>query len=159
MIGETLLRFKRRTNGTGSVVSTTNLGADGASECRGTYTLDTQGGILIARCRIFYFASTALDSEANVASARKAALAYIDTLQNSLVYRPPIVKPIARGKIVMPNIHDNFGDLVYLLTDGSGETTILSNCTLADIKVADDPGVEGIAIDLVFQKPSTAAAV
>ena len=152
------LKFKRRTNGTGTVLSTTHLGFDeGANHVEAEYTFDPQGPLVRVVCKVFYFATLgATPTDAQIQAARLLAAKRVESLRTSLLHRPMIVKPLARGKSMTVNLHNNYGDLVQ--TDGSAspqtDEVILDNCTLESATVDDDVGLRGVGLQLVFARVS-----
>lgn len=154
-------KFVRRTNGTGTVLSTTQLGSVEGDPCPAAFFAYPEGPLSMVRVQVHYFSAPASDSPAHLAAARLAASAYLDSLRLALLHQEPVVHNLPRGRAVMPNIGNNFGDLIYYtdLLDASGlsGTTILANCTLFSASVVDDPGIEGLTLDLVFGKVSASA--
>ena len=75
-----------------------------------------------------------------------------DALKSALNFRVPQVRPLARGKVSVPNIYDNFGDLVY--DEGSPNVVILDNCTLFDVSIDDDGLSRGVTLVLTFGRPA-----
>lgn len=152
------LKFKRRTNGTGSVVSTTHLGFDeGASYTEAEYTFEPQGPLVRVVCKVFYFATLSdTPTDAQVQAARLLAAKRVESLRTSLLHRPMIVKPMARGKSVAVNLHNNYGDLVQTDHAASPQTdeVVLDNCTLESASVIDDVGLRGVGLQLVFARVS-----
>lgn len=150
MAGE--LKFLRRSGGTGLILSTTYLSVDGASPLVSDYGQDPDPVLTKYRVRCHYF--TAIDlSDANAArEARRQVVDRLDTLKQTLLWRGnPIVRSLGRGKARMPNIYDNFGDLV--MTSASGDSLLLDNCTLYESGIEDDAAmVEGIVLRLVFAR-------
>ena len=151
------LRWKRRNNGTGSVLSTVHLGSDeGSSECPGEWYAEPQGPLARVVCDVLYFAPEPSDTDTARAAARQLAVARLEALRTSLLHSPMVVKPMARGKYKSVNVHNNYGDLVYAVTSTSPatEATILSNCTLEEASVVDDSRTRGVILRLVFARVS-----
>jgi hypothetical protein len=145
-----ILKFERRTNGTGTVLDTTFLGHNETSTgAPAMWSFQPDGMLIKCVVETFYFA----DPTQTNAQQRVAAVKYIEDLRSALLYRPIIVKELARGKAVMPRIVQNFGTLVL----HSPSTTLLTNCTLIEASVSDDVGINGIGIRLVFGRVADAA--
>lgn len=156
------LRFDRRSGGTGSVLSSTWLGHDAAlgtgheHKIAGNVFTAHEGPYINARAVVFYFPTTPTTPD-TFAAARQAIAGRADALAAALLFRPPVSKELARGAAVMPNIHDNFGDLVAADPDGNPDRVILANCTLASIEVEDPDGIHGAQLALTFRKVHAAA--
>lgn len=151
------LRWKRRNNGTGSVLSTVHLGSnEGDTECPGDWYADPQGPLARVVCDVLFFAPDPADTDTARAAARQLAVARLEALRTSLMHSPLVVKPMARGKYKSVNVLNNYGDLVYAVTSTSPvtEVVILSNCALEEASVLDDPRTTGIVLRLVFARVS-----
>ena len=157
MAGE--LKFIRRSGGTGAILSTTYLSMDGATPLPSDYGQDPDTVLTKYRVRVHYFTSISLSSAASAREARRLVVERLDDLKQSLLWRGvPIVRQLGRGKATMPNIYDNFGDLV--MTSASGDSLLLDNCVLYESGIDDDAEmVEGIALRLVFARVCDAMKV
>lgn len=157
MAGE--LKFRRRSGGTGAVLSETYLSVDGATPIPSDYAQDPDPVLTRYSVQAHYFTSIDL-SDANAArEARRRVVARLDELKASLRWRgQPIVRTLGRGKATMPNVYDNFGDLV--MASASGDSLLLNNCALYDASIVDDSArVQGIAVRLTFARVCDAMAV
>lgn len=157
MAGE--LKFRRRSGGTGAILSETYLSVDGATPIASDYAQEPDP--VLTRYSVFAHYFTGIDlSDPNAArEARRRVVDRIDELKSALGWRgPPIVRQLGRGRATMPNVYDNFGDLV--MASASGDSLLLNNCALYDAGIADDSArVQGIAIRLTFARVCDAMAV
>lgn len=156
----TALRFKRRSNGVGSVLSTTHLGYnEGDTRVAAEFSLMPDPPLIKAKVKVFYFATRPSSlTDALYAAARLAAQQRAHALMSSLLFAPMVLKPLARGKFVAVNVQNNYGDLVYSAGVSSPftEAIILDNCTLESISVIDDDGGWNVALELVFARVADA---
>lgn len=156
------LRFDIKTGGTGTVETSVWLSwdetLDSGSEghVHGEFTLTPDGMLVRAVCAAYYFAADPETADEEV-TARQSATAHADDLKASLRFRPPIVKELARGAVVLPNIHNNFGDLVAVDTEG-GDHVVLANCTCSGVEIEDDPKIHGVRYLVSFTKAAEASA-
>lgn len=150
------IQWINRTDGTGAIIGTHDLGYDddasGNIQYHSTFRVLDEGPLVKYVVQTFYW-HTDPTTEAEVIAARAAAMAYLDDLKATLRYREPVVRDLARGRVHLPNIHQNFGELVV---SGTGAATLLTNCTLFDAQVTDDVGIHGIGIELTFGRASDA---
>ena len=130
------------------------LGLDELSAVECTWYPVSEGPVQKVRVDTFYFAQ-APASETEVATRRAAVTAYAESLRTALLFRPPIVKQLARGAAFIPNIHDNFGDLE---TVAPTPLVILETCVVFDVEVVDDDGIHGIGISVTFGKVAPCAS-
>lgn len=151
-----MIRFVLKENGTGSVISTTKLGLDDTTEVPCEFRAVPDQVLNKVEVRCHYFPGTTVTDGATFNTARALVVARMEALKVALRWKPPVVKPMARGVAVMPNVFNNFGDLVQAATNGSATTTnILTNCTLVDAAVVDDDAaINGITLSLTFGKVS-----
>ena len=141
----TTIKFKQRAGGTGALGTVTVLAvSDTAGNLPCDYVAVADPLLKKVAVRAHYFPADALSYDA----CRRAAVLRRDALLSALNYRVPIVRPLARGKVAVPNLYDNFGDLVY--DSGSPNVVILDNCTLFDITVDDDGLARGVTLVLTF---------
>lgn len=150
MAGE--IKFVRRSNGTGAVLSTTSLSIDSGTAIPSDYRQDPDQVLSKYSVRVHYFTSIDLSDPDAAREARRLVVARLDNLKSVLRWRgSPVVRQLGRGKAIMPNVYDNFGDLV--MASLSGDSTLLNNCTLFDATVDDDTAmVAGIALRLTFAR-------
>lgn len=143
------VKFKQRTNGNGAVNTVTTLAlSDTAGSLPAEFVAVADPLLKKVAVRVHYFPS---DSSSYLA-ARRAAVLRADALKSALNFRVPQVRPLARGKVSVPNIYDNFGDLVY--DEGSPNVVILDNCTLFDVSIDDDGLSRGVTLVLTFGRPA-----
>lgn len=147
-----ILRWQNRTNGTGTILSTVDLSVDGSTAISGDYTPVPDEILNKVQVRAFYFPSG--DETTEYDSNRAAIAGRVEALKTALKFKPPTVKRLARGVAVMPNIYNNFGDLVY--GPSSPYTVILANCCLLDISVEEDTNASGMSILMTFGKVAAA---
>lgn len=140
----TPIKFRQRAGGTGTIGTVTALATeDGGSDLPCDYVAVADPLLKKVAVRAHYFPNTSLSYDA----ARRAAVLRADALKSALNFRVPVVRPLARGKVLVPNIYDNFGELFY---DDGTPTVILSNCTLFDVAVEDDGLARGMTVILTF---------
>lgn len=151
--------FQIRQDGTG-----TNLGAsvklsldDDNGPCPAELLSATDGTFQKVVVRGFFFPSTDNGSVGDYADARVAILARLNAMATACKWKPPVVKTLPRGGVIMPNIYQNFGDLQlsYRLTGGLGEPsyeTALANCCLMEFGVEEDIGLAALVVRLTFGK-------
>jgi len=153
------LKFRRRTGGTGAILSETYLSVDGAAPIPSDYAQDPDPSLTRYSVYAHYFTDVDLSNPNSAREARRRVVARIDELKSALGWRgQPIVRQLGRGRASMPNVYDNFGDLV--MTSASGDSLILDNCALLDASIADDSArVQGIAIRLTFARVCDAMRV
>lgn len=143
-----VLKFIRRTGGTGGTIDETFLGHD--EELAGsppsappsTWKHEPQGALARVVVDTFYFADPTTDLD----EARLAAAAYVEAFRTAVNYRPPIVKELTRNATVLVHLAENFGDLVV---DPGGDV-VLADCQLVEASVTDDVGIHGIGVQFVF---------
>lgn len=147
-------QFRLRTDGTGSTIgSPIKLGFDDDApgdwaQCQ--WELKYDGPLIRCTINTYYFgAEASAGVDANEFAIRKLAQRYIDTISTALRYRPYTLKELARGKAVIPHIHQGWGD-VELGLSTSPNYVVLANCTLESGEIVDDPGLIGTAIRFVF---------
>jgi len=144
------LKFVRRTDGTGGVLDQTTLALDASTPLPSDFKQVPDPVLTKIQVDALFFPSTALTSEDNWQAARRAAVARLEVLRSALKYRPVQVKNMARGVAVIPNVHQNFGDLVQVAENGVTENVILENCCLLESSVDGPAGVPGIVCVLIF---------
>lgn len=143
------VKFKQRTGGTGTVNTVTTLAlSDDTGGLPADFVTVADPLLRKVAVRVHYFPAASLSR----ADARRSCVARADALKSSLNFRVPTVHPLARGKVAVPNLYDNFGDLVH--NAGSPETVILNNCTLFDVTIDDDGLADGCTLVLTFGRPS-----
>lgn len=157
MAGE--IKFKRRTNGTGGILSTTSLSIDGSTPIPSDYRQEADGALTKYVVLAHYFTSLDLGVPDIAREARRLVVARLDTIKSALLWRgAPIVRQLGMGKAFMPNVYNNFGDLVASST--TGDSLLLDNCVLYDAGIEDDQAmVEGIVLRLTFARVCDAMAV
>ncbi len=139
-----ILKFIRRTGGTGSTLSTTYLGYDynqsltspASTRAAATWTIENDGPLVRYVVDTYYFAQDpvfATDPYGQV--GRKDAIAYIEAVKYACIFRPIAVKNLARGLAVIPKVTESWGDLV---NESNSNAVLLSNCTLLSAEVLDD---------------------
>lgn len=153
------IKFLRRSGGTGAVLATTYLSLDGATPIQSDYRQDADPVLTRYSVRAHYFTSIDLSNADAAREARRLVVERLDNLKSALGWRgAPVVRQLGRGKARMPNIYDNFGDLV--MTSASGDSLLLDNCTLFDSAVEDDAAmVEGIVLRMTFARVCDAMSV
>lgn len=144
------LKFVRRTDGTGSVLDQTTLALDASTPLPSDFKQVPDPVLTKIQVEALFFPSTALSTEDNYQLARRQAVARLEALRSALKYRPVQVKNMARGVAVIPNVHQNFGDLVQIAEDGTTEAAILENCCLLESSIDGPANVPGIVCVLVF---------
>lgn len=157
MAGE--IKFVRRSNGTGAILSTTWLSIDANVPIPSDYRQDPDQVLSKYSVRVHYFTSIDLSDPGAAREARRLVVARLNDLKSDLRWRgSPVVRQLGRGKATMPNIYDNFGDLV--MTSTSGDSMLLNNCVLFDSTIEDDSAmVAGIALRLTFARVCDAMSV
>lgn len=152
-------RFQLKTDGTGATIGTpVKLGFDDDDSndlAPATFELKCEGPLIRAIVNTYYFgAVAAIGNEDTEFSIRQAAQRHVDAVATSLNYRPYTVKELARGKAVIPHIHQGWGDLQMDTYMGgvlpSTYDVILANCTLESVEIVDDPNLIGIAVRFTF---------
>lgn len=139
------VKFKHRTGGTGTVNTITVLAVDDTvGNLPADFVAVADPQLRKVAVRAHYFPSASLSRQ----DARRACVQRADDLKTALNFRVPIVHQLARGKVKVPNLYDNFGDLVH--NAGSPETVILDNCTLFDVSIEDDGLAPGCTLILTF---------
>ncbi|HLO42637.1 MAG TPA: hypothetical protein VK176_16560 [Phycisphaerales bacterium] len=146
----THLKFIRKTDGTGSTLSTTVLALDGTDPLPCDYQQVPDAVLTKIQVKALYFSATAITTQDSHQAARRAVVARLEVLRDALCYKPVTVKQLARGVAVIPNVHQNFGDLVEMNEDGTTANVILANCCLLEASVEDSGVVPGLAVVLVF---------
>lgn len=154
-----VIKFKIRSGGTGAVISTVSLSLDESVPIPSDYKQEADPQLTKYSVRVHYFPAVALTTEALAKEARRLVVARLDELKVQLGWRgTPVVRPLGRGKVAMPHIYENFGDLV--MSSATGDSLLLDDCTLYDATIDDDNEmVEGIALRLIFCRPCDAMAV
>lgn len=90
----------------------------------------------------FYFVSPGTD---DLAVARTLVGAYLEASRTSMLYKPPVIKELARGAAAIPNTHANKGSVKR-----ADNTVILADCYLESAAVTDDTQVNGIGLRFTF---------
>jgi hypothetical protein len=153
------LKFKRRAGGDGAVLSETWLSYDASRSptysVPGVVTIQVEPGLerTIAECLIA--AALPVDT-AGAAAARANILARLSSLRSALLLRPFQVIAHPRGYLSIPNVHDNFGDLVAVAPDNS-ETVLAAKCVPERLEVVDDIGLYAIKIAIAFLRVTAAS--
>lgn len=157
MAGE--IKFKRRSGGTGALLSTLSLSLDGSTAIPSSYRQEPDPVLTKYAVIAHYFSPLDLSNPDIAREARRLVVERLDSLKVNLVWRgQPIVRPLGRGKAYMPNVYDNFGDLVA--TSTTGDSLLLDNCTLFEATIDDDQAmVEGIVLKLTFARVCDAMSI
>lgn len=157
MAGE--IKFKRRSGGTGAILLTTSLSVDGATPIPSDYRQEPDAVLTKYAVLVHYFTALDLGVPDIAREARRLVVARLDALKSALLWRgTPIVRQLGMGKAYMPNVYDNFGDLVAAST--TGDSLLLDNCTLFDASIEDDQMmVEGIVLKLTFARVCDAMSI
>lgn len=150
------INWLRKNNGTGSVLATVKLALDEGSETLAEFFQVADPNLTKYEVRAHFFPDITSSDAASYNEARRLTVRRLDELKVSLQYRPSIVRTGARGISYIPNIHNNFGDLV--MVTASGPSVILDNCCLFDSNIVDDVGVNGVTLSLVFARVADAVA-
>lgn len=142
-------RFRMRNNGAGSHKKTVPLGInDPESAWLGELQYLGQGRLTIARVRTWMPNDHGVTTLLNVQAKAEG-------IRNDCEFIPPIVKDLPRGKAVMPNIQNNFGDLMYhssfISSSDSTGTVVLANCTMMEPpRVFDSLNEGGVGMEFIF---------
>lgn len=150
----TYASFQLKTDGTGATIgSPIKLGFadDEASDlCVAQWSYKLEGPLIKATIDTFYFgANASIGTEASELAIRKLLKRYADTISASCQYRPYTVKQLARGKAVIPHVHQGWGDL-QLAYDIDPAYVILANCTLESAEVIDDVELTAAGLRFTF---------
>jgi hypothetical protein len=117
------------------------------------FTIENEGVLIKAVCEALYFPDQSnIMTISNNAVIRRKAQKRIDALRTSLLYSPPQVKELARGKAVAVNVNNNFGNLACY----ESSETLLSMCWLHDAQIIDGHTIEGVRMRLVFARVADA---
>lgn len=151
-------RFRILNNGTGAHRKTVPLGVnDPESGWLGELEMYGQGKLTVAKVRVWmpndHGATTLLNVQAKAVG-----------VANDCEFVPPQVKDLPRGKAIMPNIHNNFGALMYhtsYVSDSSNTgTVVLSNCTMYEPpQVFDSRNEDGVGMQFTFARVSDSSRV
>lgn len=143
------IRFRIRNGGTGSHRKTVPLTIDDTeSAWLYDFTYTGQGLLTVAKVRVWmpndHGDTTLLNVQAKA-----------EGIRNDCEFKPPIIKALPRGKGIMPNIHDNFGDLVihtsHIDSSSSTGTVLLDNCTLIEPpRIFDSMNENGVGMEFKF---------
>ena len=76
-------------------------------------------------------------------------------IRNDAEFKPPLIKDLPRGKAIMPNISNNFGDVVqhtaYISSSDASGTVILDNCTMIEPpRIVDNLNEDGCMMEFTF---------
>lgn len=162
----TVIRFDRRDGGTGTVLDTTYLGKD--DTITGTAQEKAQipmGFSMTAADRLTKISVEGMyfDADLNMTTdqrqARLNAAKWVEDIRAACVFTPPTYRELPRGKALMVNVANNFGDVVAdKITPSGHDLVLLSNCCLLAAEVTDDVGVAGIKCLFTFGRVATVAA-
>jgi hypothetical protein len=152
--------FQLRTDGNGANIgSAVKLSLDDdSSPCEAEIISTTDGQLQKTTVRAFYFPDAGSFDVAGLATARVAVLSRLNAMATACRWKPPVIKPLPRGGLIMPNMYQNFGDLQlsYKLTTGIGSpttTVAMANCCLYEFGIDDDTGkLPGLAFHMTFAK-------
>lgn len=84
-------------------------------------------------------------------------------IRNSCLFKPPLIKELPRGKGIMPNIHNNFGDLMIhtsYVDAGVDGSVLLANCTMLEPpRISNSLNDGGAMITLKFGRIANSNAI
>lgn len=145
------VRFRIRNNGTGSHRKTVPLTIDdGEAAWLWDFTYTGQGLLTVARVRV-WMPNDHGDTELLNVQAKA------EGIRNDCEFKPPVIKSLPRGKGIMPNLHDNFGDLVihtsHIDSSSSVGDVLLDNCTLLEPpRIFDTLNENGVGMEFKFAR-------
>jgi len=129
----------------GADVNITQNDPDGAWEY--SYTFGSQGRVETCTLRCFYFNDHGAISLDDIQKR-------IGVLGQACKYREPVITPLARGRVDMPDVYGNFGDLYLDTTYGAKSTLVFEDCVLMKPpRVVDNIGEAGVVFEMTFGKP------
>lgn len=135
------MRFRIKTGGTGGHRSTIPFGVDDPDSAW-LWKVHYQGeGLLTTISCQFWMPNDHGATSLLIVQAKG------EGIRNACLFKPPLIKPLPRGKAIMPNLHQNFGDVVihdsYINTSDASGDVLLANCTLLEPPRVENANNEG----------------
>lgn len=150
------IKFRIRQNGTGTVLATVQLGRDDSGNpipAEWSAKEDQYLAKIEVRVLVTHEAASPSNPEHAAAESRRRVVESMAQLKSDLKLYPISVRTMARGYAYIPNIHNNFGDLV--LETLSGVAVLLDNCVAESVQIVDDESrTSGIVYSVVFVRPA-----